>query len=140
MVRKKIQKKSDKICGDTDLIFTANIWQPTNGNNKQTKKISPTVSIKHSKFFLYLDAEIFWNDGLKFKVYNKPNQQIKYITNRSCHTHHCLKAIPLGVLNRLTKITSITSKNKDTKLDVMYPKHAEALIKARLVTKDFPTL
>ena len=26
------------------------------------------------------------------------------------------------------------------KLDVMYPKQAEALIKAGLVTKDFPTL
>ena len=52
----------------------------------------------------------------------------------------CLKAIPWGVLERLTKLTSITSKNKDTKLDAMYPKHVEVLIKAGLVTKDFPTL
>ena len=43
----KFQKKADKICGNKGLIVTANMWQPTNRNNKQIEKISPTVSIKY---------------------------------------------------------------------------------------------
>ena len=85
---------------------------------------------------------MIWNkqERIKFRVYSKPNQLIKYDNNGSCHTKHCLKAIPWGLMGRMAKLTSKTETNKGKKLNLLYPAHAEALRKAELVANKFPTL
>jgi hypothetical protein len=57
------------------------------------------------------------------------------------HTPECFKVITTGVFNRLAKLTTTTSENKDKKLDELYPVHFEALSEANLLnTIEFPTL
>ena len=43
-------------------------------------------------------------------------------------------------MSRLAKLTSVTEANKTTSLGELYPKHEEALRKAKLVSKELPTL
>ena len=85
--------------------------------------------------------ELFWNeDGdLNFWVHLKENQSIKYLNKGSQHTKACFKATPLGVLNRLAKLTTINSLNENLTMDKIYPIHAKALLDAGLMTT-FPTL
>ena len=85
--------------------------------------------------------ELFWNeDGvLNFRVHLKENQAIKYLNKGSQHTKACFKAIPLGVFDRLAKLTTINSSNENLTMDKIYPIHAKALVDAGLVIT-FPTL
>ena len=57
------------------------------------------------------------NDDLKFGIYIKDNQVIKYLNTGSQHTKSCFKAIPSGVFKRLTKLTTITNENKNLTMD-----------------------
>ena len=86
--------------------------------------------------------EIYWNneDGLEFKVHMKENQVLKYLNLGSCHTNNCFKAIPSRVFNRLTSLTSKTSTNLETKMNILYPNHAKALINAKLAPETSPTM
>ena len=85
---------------------------------------------------------MYWrNDELQFRVHLKPNQVLKYLNKDSAHTKATFQAIPHGVLRRLTSLTSVHEDNEDTTLDVLYPKHIEALEKAGLpLPKVYPTL
>ena len=97
----------------------ADIWQPTNKEEEfRTESVSPVITTVYNRYFPYLDVEQFWNQqgDLQFKVYNKPNQLIKYVNDGSCHTRSCLKAIPWGVLSRLAKLTLVTEANKTVSL------------------------
>ena len=120
----------------TRIDSRADLWKPSNNINPITEKVTEVFSITKGKFFPYLDIQMFWetDDKLEFKVYNKPNQKIKYANNGSCHTKHCLKAIPWGVLSRLAKLASKSKENLETKINELYPEHAEALLKAGLMT------
>ena len=86
--------------------------------------------------------ELYWNDedGLEFKVHMKENQVLKYLNLGSCHTHNCFTAIPNGVFNRLTKLTSKTPTNLETKLEILYPDHSKALLNAKLAPETFLTM
>ena len=99
------------------------------------------ITINYDNFFPFLDMELKWNSKkeLRFSVHFKPNQKLKYLNNGSCHTRCCMKAIPSGVIKRLAKLTS-REGNLKAKMDNLYPNHAEALRKAGLAPKEFPTL
>ena len=86
--------------------------------------------------------EIYWNDEdkLECKVHVKENQALKYLNLGSCHTHNCFTAIPNGVFNRLTKLTSKTSVNLDSRINDLCPRHTKALTNAKLAPEIFPTM
>lgn len=72
----------------------------------------------------------------------KPNQELKYVNSTSQHTLSCLSSIPSGVVDRLTKLTTLTSENADARISEIYPDHFEALRKAQLIddSQVFPPL
>ena len=51
---------------------------------------------------------MYWNKRgeLKFQVHLKPNQKLKYLNADITHLPSTLWTIPVGVLNRLSKLTS----------------------------------
>ena len=69
----------------------------------------------------------------------KENHALKYLNAGSQHTKSCFKAILSGVFQRLSKLTMITTKNKDKTIGEIYPNHAAALRTAGLADA-FPTL
>jgi hypothetical protein len=78
--------------------------------------------------------ELFWREeDLKFQVHMKDNQLLKYLNEGSAHTTACFKAIPYGVLHRLSIL--------NVPLNLLYPKHCKAFEDAGLpVPKTYPTL
>ena len=87
----------------------------TTGNDKVTVDTGPA--------FPYLEVELFWarNTQLHFRVHLKPNQHLKYLNADSTHTKACLRAIPIGVYQRLAKLTTATPHNRDRTLEELYP-------------------
>ena len=65
---------------------------------------------------------------------------MKYGSKESTHTPSTLRAIPLGVLNRLVKITSRKPSIQSKAVDTIYPAHMNALCKADLAPPVFPTM
>jgi hypothetical protein len=131
------QSTINRLADSEFLKFTAEVW----GKDKKDGSNSKLVTVNESDHFPYLDMEMFWeNQDLRFKVHLKENQMLKYLNKGSTHTKACFKAIPNGVLGRLAKLTSATEISKEKKLDELYPDHAEALRKADLAPKTFPTL
>ena len=101
-----------------------------------------TTSMITDKVFLFLDLELFWDDNqkLEFQVHHKKNQLLKYLNKEITHTKDTFKAIPKGVLHRLAKLTSRIEKNTKMSIKELYPYHSNALTRARLCVKNFPTL
>ena len=69
----------------------------------------------------------------------KPNQKLKYLNADSTHLPSTFRAIPSGVLNRLSKLTSKIKLLGDVTIDTIYPHHAKALQTAGIAPKTFPT-
>ena len=63
----------------------------------------------------------FPNRDLKFGVFRKKGQQLKYIGKASIHTPVTLREIPSGVLNRLAKLTSQKSNFHSKMVYSVYP-------------------
>ena len=78
--------------------------------------------------------------NLKFGVFRKKGQKLKYVGKESNHTPGNLRAIPLGVLNRLAKLTSRKPFIHSYGVDKIYPDHANNLHKAGLAPPDLPTM
>ena len=117
------QSKVNELCETEDISFTAEIWQPS--LTSTTIQVNDDITIVQGPCFPYLDMTISWNcrGELRFKVYTKPNQQLKYLNKGSCHTHHCFTAIPRGVFGRLARLTSKTRRNLKTPINELYPDH-----------------
>ena len=77
---------------------------------------------------------------LKFGVFRENGKQLKYVGKESTHRPGTLRAIPLGVLNRLDKITSRKPSIHSQGVDKIYPNHANGLRKAGLVPPNFLTM
>ena len=77
---------------------------------------------------------------LQFGVLRKKEQQLKYVGKEITHTPGTLRAIHLGVLNRLAKITSRKPSIHYEAVDKIYPDHADALGMAGLAPPNFPTM
>ena len=124
----EFQQRSDELCGSNSLVFTMEIWNPESPPDEVPRNKKVTICKEES--FPYLDLEMYWRDeDLQFRVHLKPNQELKYLNQGSAHTKATFKAIPHGVLRRLTLLTSVNEDNKNTTLDELYPKHIEALRK-----------
>jgi hypothetical protein len=70
----------------------------------------------------------------------KDNQCLQYLNRGSTHTRAVFAAIPHGVLGPLSRLTSIMDESKDLQLNQLYPKHAQALLQARIAPDHYPTL
>ena len=136
----KFQAKVNELTGSDCLQFTLDIWDPDSPEGEETG--NENVSINRDPKFPYLDMELYWRESaLEFRVHLKPNQQLKYLNRGSTHTSACFKAIPSGVIRRLTSLTSMTEENADKRINELYPEHAKALENAKLTTpEEYPTL
>jgi hypothetical protein len=72
----------------------------------------PKAEVVKSAHFLFLDMKMTWSEegDLRFGVYLKPGQELKYLNSDSLHPPHCFKAITKGVFGRLASLTSLTDK------------------------------
>ena len=140
--RNQFQESVNQLAEGDYLQFTCDVWLDKTRRESPEKGFDKNVTIQKGKTFPFLDMELLWSSKgeLQFQVHLKPNQELKYLNDGSAHTKACFKAIPNGVYKRLAKLTTITEENKDKKLDELYPKHFKALRKAKLVTKEVPTL
>eukprot|EP00957_Ditylum_brightwellii_P143402 10924840-Ditylum_brightwellii.AAC.1 len=78
--------------------------------------------------------------NMRFLVFRKPNQALKYVDKNSTHQASTFKSIANGVFTRLARLTSKIAANQDARIDAIYPDHTEALFKADLAPPtDFPT-
>ena len=135
---KDFQATIDALTRGDYFKFTATIWD----RSAESSGSYGPLEISNSPSLPFLDMNIAWSNSgnLSFSVYRKPGQELKYLNHDSTHTKATSKSIPNGVLTRLSRLTSITDENKDTKMDILYPSHAEALSTAGLAPKIYPTL
>ena len=70
--------------------------------------------------------------GLKVGVFSNKGQQLKYAGKVSTHTSVTLRAIPLGVLKCLAKLTSIKPKFHYERVENVYPDHSNSFHEAGL--------
>mmetsp|Transcript_40255 Transcript_40255/g.49048 ORF Transcript_40255/g.49048 Transcript_40255/m.49048 type:complete len:278 (+) Transcript_40255:153-986(+) len=142
------QQAINTTCGSTHLQFTAALWIPNFVDTSlpplidNTITISNKLSIKTGPTFPFLDAELLWHEqgDLRWGVFQKPNQALKYVPRQSTHSGVTHSAITKGDFKRLTHLTTISAENGDLLLDRVYPHHASALRKASLAPKIFPSL
>ena len=84
-----------------------------------------------------------WDDesgNMRFSVFRKPNQVLKYVDRNSTHRPTTFKSIANGVFTWLARLTLKNVANGNEKIDDIYPDHAEALFTADLAPPtDFPT-
>ena len=100
------------------------------------------VQIVTNDEFPFLDITMSWSPegGLKFSVFSKKGQQLKYVGKESPQTPGTLSAIPSGVLNRLDKLTSLKPSIYSEGLEKTYPDHVNAPRKAGLAPSNLPTM
>eukprot|EP00957_Ditylum_brightwellii_P205791 15345448-Ditylum_brightwellii.AAC.1 len=77
---------------------------------------------------------------MRFSVFRKPHQALKYVDKNSTHQATTFKSIANGVFTRLARLTLKSAANQDARIDNIHPDHAEALFTADLAPPtDFPT-
>ena len=86
------QNKVNEVVGDDYFEFTVNLWILIEFFGE---KRMDGVLVVNIKMLPYLDMNIYWKMvELKFSLYNKPVQCIKYVTRYSNHTLATLQTIP----------------------------------------------
>ena len=82
------------------------IWTKEKTSTNPAKKEIDQIVMNEK--FQFLDMKMIWypEGDLQFGVFRKKGQQLKYVGKESTHTAGTIHAIPLGVLNRLDKLTS----------------------------------
>lgn len=136
---KKVSKTYQQYTAINSVKFTVDLWNP--GGTKEDDKRSK-ITVNTDEAFPFLDIKFLWsnNELLQTQVHLKPNQNLKYLNANSAHTNACLKSILNGVIQRLTKLTSLNRENRDRPIDLLYLEHANALRKSRIVPSKFPIL
>ena len=102
VVDRGIQDKTQKNCGTTSIVLTLDIWRNKKNEKLNPKTINEVVSLVEGKYFPCLDTCMFWDkelEELRFKVFIKPEQRLKYLDKGSNHPNSILHAIPWGFLN-----------------------------------------
>ncbi len=86
--------------------------------------------------------EMTWPEegDLRFGVYLKQGQQLKYINSFSLHPPHCFRAITKGAFGHLASLTLLMDDSRYKTIKELYPKHHEALNQASLSPKYIPML
>jgi hypothetical protein len=122
------------VTGYKGLLFTVCIWR-----EKDNDKVGhPKAEVVKSAHFSFLDMKMTWlEDGdLRFGVYLKPGQELKYLNSDSSHPPHCK-----GLFGRLASLTSLTEELKYKSIKDLYPLHHKAALEsAGLAPKYIPTL
>ena len=77
---------------------------------------------------------------LQCGVFRKKGKQLNYFRKEINHIPGTLRTIPLGVLDRLAKLTSRKTSIKSEEIEKIYPDHANSLYKAGLVPPNFLTM
>eukprot|EP00957_Ditylum_brightwellii_P092333 7029911-Ditylum_brightwellii.AAC.1 len=71
-------------------------------SEEEWDKWEEKVTVVRKEEFPYLDMKLYGSkQELRFAVYNKENQHIKYVNRESCHCTSVFKAIPEGVFTCL---------------------------------------
>eukprot|EP00957_Ditylum_brightwellii_P053199 4033961-Ditylum_brightwellii.AAC.1 len=139
---------------DNIIQFTTKVWELTAFQNKfnmlhkeeirdaPVAKWLKQVKVISENEFPFLDMKMSWTeDGqLRFNVFNKKKQAIKYVEKGSTHRTCTFKSITLGVYTRLGRLTSKTPENANLQINKLYPLHLEALLTANLELVEFPTM
>ena len=122
------------------LQFTTEIW--TTEENSPLPEKEYRVQIVTNDEFPFLDVKMSWSPegDLKFSVFRKIGQQLKYVGKKSIHTPGTLRAIPSLVLNWLSKLTSQKPSLHSEGVDTIYPDYANSLRKAGLAPPNFPKM
>eukprot|EP00957_Ditylum_brightwellii_P186949 14237042-Ditylum_brightwellii.AAC.2 len=93
------------------------------------------LTVTFNATFPFPDMEMLW-DGeireMRFRVFQKPNQALKYVDKASTHQTTTFKSDANGVFTRLARLTSNTTTNKNLQIKKLYLDHAEALMIADL--------
>eukprot|EP00957_Ditylum_brightwellii_P211636 15366403-Ditylum_brightwellii.AAC.1 len=106
------------------------------------EKCLKRVKLCKKNAFPFLDMKMMWNAQgfLRFGVFHKDGQAIKYVDCSSCYRPCTFKSIMSGVYLQLGRLTSKMVENGGKRLDKNYPEHAEALLAADMGPIKFPTL
>jgi hypothetical protein len=132
------QAKVNVVTGYEGLVFTVCVWR-----EKDNDEVGhPKAEVVKSAHFPFLDMKMSWSaeGDLRFGVYLKPGQQLKYLNSDSSHPPHCFKAITKGVFGRLASLTSLTDESRYKSIKDLYPLHHKALESAGLAPEYVPTL
>jgi hypothetical protein len=102
----------------------------------------PKAEVVKSSHFPFLDMKMTWSDkgDLRFGVYLKPGQQLKYLNSDSSHPPCCFKKITKGVFSLLASLTLLTNESRYKSIKDLYPQHLGALKLVGLVPKYVPML
>eukprot|EP00957_Ditylum_brightwellii_P146490 11153201-Ditylum_brightwellii.AAC.1 len=77
---------------------------------------------------------------MRFSVFRKPNQALKYVDRNSMHRPTTFKSIANEVFTWLARLSSKIAANENASINDIYPDHAEVLFTADLAPPtDFPT-
>ena len=140
----QFQQQVNEVVGGDFMKFTCEVWANPEFQPIFEVQSSKVVEIARTETFPYLDMEWYWNQdsNLCSRVHLKENQQLLYLNKGSSHSSSCFRAIPKGVCHRLAKLTMMTEHNKRMRLDIMYPKHFQALKESNLIRhhQRIPTL
>ena len=72
------QSGVNELTESEELQFTLEVWNTD--EPEEVTSSNPDITIHQKDFFPYLDTGLFWlNDELKFRLHDKPNQQLKYL-------------------------------------------------------------
>ena len=115
----------------------AKIWRPKKKNKLSNLKIHTIVN---DADFRFPDMEIFWN-GKFWSWIQSPHERktsVNIINSSSYHTKKFFNTISNGFSNRLSKLTSSTPTNLESKTNIFYPHPIKALNNVKLVPKTFP--
>eukprot|EP00957_Ditylum_brightwellii_P165576 12605058-Ditylum_brightwellii.AAC.1 len=77
---------------------------------------------------------------MKFSVFWKSNQALKYVNRASTHRPTTFKSIASGVFKQLTRLTLNIAANEIAQINKLYPDCVKILFTADLaLPTDFPT-
>eukprot|EP00957_Ditylum_brightwellii_P111709 8520287-Ditylum_brightwellii.AAC.1 len=99
----KYQSLVNELVGSDYLQFTTKLWlpPPSNASNSPVKKDKKEmgVMVVHDIEFPFLDMRMYW-DGeigeMRFSVFRKPNQALKYADRNSTHRPTTFKSVANG--------------------------------------------
>eukprot|EP00957_Ditylum_brightwellii_P127694 9737522-Ditylum_brightwellii.AAC.1 len=83
---------------------------------KRTDKKEEGVTMIYNMTFSSLEMEMFWDKKsgeMKFKVFQKPNQALKYVDVASTYRTTTFKSTANGVFTHLARLTSNRTTNQN---------------------------
>eukprot|EP00957_Ditylum_brightwellii_P184445 14048642-Ditylum_brightwellii.AAC.1 len=129
------------------MKLTTKLWlpPPNNAGNSPVRKDKKErgLTVVYDREFPFLDMKMCWDEEsgeMRFSVFQKPNQALKYVDKNSMHRTTTFKSIANGVFTLLARLTSKITAIQNARIDDIYPDHAEALFTVDLAPPmDFPT-